>query len=483
MSGEYVDLDISTDSQAGLASFITLIQQTFPDYEPSAANLEWWVVQWMAQEVIDLAELAKTVGAKAFRAFGEKILGVPIISATSATTTATVTMTDNAGHYIPAGAQMSLLVGDDSYGFVTTADLTVLAGSTSGSVPVRAALEGSDVNLLTGDVEMIDAYNFVSSVVFDDPPSGGVDDESEGDYLGRLAETTRLLTPRPILASEVATYVRKVAGVDRATAIDNLDPGTNEVQRISVTGSPSSGGSTLTYSGQTTASIAYNSTAANVKSKLVALSNIGPADIIASGGPLPATPIDIEFVGNLGGQNVAQMTVTDSITGGDMTVTTTTAGVASDDTTEKAITVYPVDADGLPVSDEIKATVLAELEAVSEINFLYFVRDPNYNSVDVGYVAVPKRGYTDEQMIAACDGQLADYLSPADWGRTQFERWENLPTIYVNEIVSLLDRLDPVERVVSVQLALSGDTLTAADLDLVGPVALPIAGTISGATS
>src|SRR3954465_8763162 len=50
--------------------------------------------------------------------------------------------------------------------------------------------------------------------------------------------------------------------------------GTNEVQTITVTGTPTGGTFTLTYSTQTTAAIAYNATAAAVQTALEALSNI-----------------------------------------------------------------------------------------------------------------------------------------------------------------------------------------------------------------
>jgi hypothetical protein len=110
-----------------------------------------------------------------------------------------------------------------------------------------------------------------------------------------------------------------------------LDAGTNEVQSLAITGTPTSGTFTLTYSGQTTAAVPYNATATQVQTALRALSNIGYSDVSCTGGPLPGTPVVITFAGALASTNVAQITTTDTLGGGSApasAVTTTTPGVA-----------------------------------------------------------------------------------------------------------------------------------------------------------
>ena len=103
---------------------------------------------------------------------------------------------------------------------------------------------------------------------------------------------------------------------------------TNETQRITTTGTPSEGTFTLTYDGQTTSDLDYDSTAAEVDTALEALSNIDAGDVTCTGGPLPGTAIDVEFTGNLAGINVSEMTATPS-SAPSMTTGTTTPGVAS----------------------------------------------------------------------------------------------------------------------------------------------------------
>ncbi|MFI0929617.1 hypothetical protein ACH4TP_37700 [Streptomyces sp. NPDC021012] len=108
---------------------------------------------------------------------------------------------------------------------------------------------------------------------------------------------------------------------------------TDEVQTVTVTGAPTGGTYTLTLSGQTTAAIPYNATAAQIRTALEALSNIAPGDITVAGGPHPGSPVTVKFNGGpYQGEDVAQMTATASLTGGTtpgVTVTTTTAGGAA----------------------------------------------------------------------------------------------------------------------------------------------------------
>ncbi|MCA1220261.1 hypothetical protein [Streptomyces sp. 8L] len=108
---------------------------------------------------------------------------------------------------------------------------------------------------------------------------------------------------------------------------------TSEVQTVTVTGSPTGGTYTLTFSGQTTAGIAYNATAAQVKTALEALSNVNSGDVNVTGGPHPGTPVVVTFAGQFAGDDVAQMTASGTnLTGGStpaVTVATTSAGGAA----------------------------------------------------------------------------------------------------------------------------------------------------------
>src|SRR5262245_46081762 len=80
----------------------------------------------------------------------------------------------------------------------------------------------------------------------------------------------------------------------RGTILGEL-VGTNEVQTVTITGSPTGGTFTLTFGGQTTAPIAYNATAVQVQAALEALSTIGFPNVRVTGGPGPGTAFSVTF--------------------------------------------------------------------------------------------------------------------------------------------------------------------------------------------
>ncbi|WP_280186017.1 MULTISPECIES: hypothetical protein [Nocardia] len=101
----------------------------------------------------------------------------------------------------------------------------------------------------------------------------------------------------------------------------------NEIQTVTITGSPTGGSFTLTFQGQTTTSIAYNAAAAAVQSALEALSTIGTGNVTVTGAA--SGPYTCTFTGDLAQLNLPLMTATAALTGGTapgVTVTETQAG-------------------------------------------------------------------------------------------------------------------------------------------------------------
>lgn len=103
-------------------------------------------------------------------------------------------------------------------------------------------------------------------------------------------------------------------------------------ERQSVAVKATGGNYTLTYSGQTTANIAYNAAVATVQAALVALSNLAPGDVVVSGGVGNAdgdSPYYLTFGGTLEDTDVAEVTATDvdlTGTGKGVTIDTVSPG-------------------------------------------------------------------------------------------------------------------------------------------------------------
>lgn len=111
---------------------------------------------------------------------------------------------------------------------------------------------------------------------------------------------------------------------------------TNEVQLVTITGTPTGGTFSLTFNGQNTTDIAYNASASTVRAALAALSTVnGNANVGVTGSA--GGPYTVTFQGTLAGTDVAQMTASAAnLTGGTspaVTVTTSTGGL----TTAKAL--------------------------------------------------------------------------------------------------------------------------------------------------
>ncbi len=87
----------------------------------------------------------------------------------------------------------------------------------------------------------------------------------------------------------------------------------NEVQTLTITGSPTGGTWTATFKGDTTKPIAYNASPAAVALELASLKTIGAGNV-SVGGSVGAWAVT--FQGLLGNTNVPAMTVTGSLTGG-----------------------------------------------------------------------------------------------------------------------------------------------------------------------
>lgn len=137
----------------------------------------------------------------------------------------------------------------------------------------------------------------------------------------------------PVASSAESDPRKDGSGSDphsRASSVEDNVFEVNERQKVVVKGD--GGTFTLTYSGQTTSALDFDSTPAEVVAALEALSNIGVGDVAVTGGPgnLAADkPYYVTFQGALKESDVAQMTASATNltgTGKAVTVSTTTPG-------------------------------------------------------------------------------------------------------------------------------------------------------------
>lgn len=89
-----------------------------------------------------------------------------------------------------------------------------------------------------------------------------------------------------------------------------------ERQTITITGAPDSGNWRATFGGQQTGQIPHNASAQTVQTALAALSTIGAGNVRVTGGPGPATPWLVDFIGDLAFTDVALLTFSHTLGGG-----------------------------------------------------------------------------------------------------------------------------------------------------------------------
>lgn len=226
---DYVSSPIAVDPDELKARAYDYLRAAIPGWEPADGNLDAWLIEAVAELAAQVAEAASDATVAIFRWFGANLVDVPPIDPSAASVTTAWTMQDVAGYTIPAGTTIGWTSTRGALvGFQTAEDVVIASGSDAATgVLVVAVTEGADANGLTGTAQLVDGLDFVASVIAEDVTTGGTDGETDDAYLNRLAEELRLMAPRPIVPEDFATLARRVAGVDRAAALNGYDVAVN----------------------------------------------------------------------------------------------------------------------------------------------------------------------------------------------------------------------------------------------------------------
>ncbi|HEU5046076.1 MAG TPA: baseplate J/gp47 family protein [Nocardioidaceae bacterium] len=232
------DDDPTDPDELAEAAFDSLTEY-IPGYVPDDNSLENWLILALSRIAATNADVAKQMPLAAFRWYGQTVIGLQPNDAVAATTTITVTAVDDAGYTIPAGTNVGYqITGDVLVPFETTADVIIPPGSIAtpdGAVPIQALTAGASGNGYTPDqLVLIDALAWVDSIAATGATTGGLDGETDDQYVQRLINDLQLSTPTPILAAEFGAMARNVTGVFRAVGVDNYNPadGTTDNERM-----------------------------------------------------------------------------------------------------------------------------------------------------------------------------------------------------------------------------------------------------------
>jgi len=199
------------------------------------------------------------------------------------------------------------------------------------------------------------------------------------------------------------------------------------------------------------------------------------SDLMTLLSPRPILPQDFAVLAQRSVDGVARATAIDLYN----------PGPPIDANCPRCVTVVICDANGQPCSSAIKSQVDALLQSEREVNFLVFVADPSYTTIDVTFDVMAYAGYTASDVHDRVVQQLTDYLSPANWGvppygDTSARSWVNDTVVRYLELTEQANRVDGVWYVKSLQFRVAGGTFGTADVTLTGVAPMPQPGAISG---
>jgi len=264
------------------------------------------------------------------------------------TNTPFTSATEPVGETVIALTGMNTAVPDPT----TTTGVSVKFGSDTTEYTVTARTLGSGTNEVQ-DIEIdddVDGGNF--TLTFDSQTTGSIAWDASAAVvqaalqalssvgLGNVTVTQATPVWRATFAGDLAsTDVGMISGTDVdmasgdatsvtiAETIAGVD-NTNEVQSITVSGTVSGGNYTITFDGETTATMLYDASIAEIELNMESLDNIPQGECTVGGGALPGSPATLTFSGSLAGAQPEITVNSGSLTGGgSYVVATDTPGV------------------------------------------------------------------------------------------------------------------------------------------------------------
>ena len=276
---------------------------------------------------------------------------------------------------LPVGQQFILSLGGTS-----TAPITIGASSAATITNIDAALEAAGFGTTGND--FIVTGNFNNGFVI--------------EFTGDLELSNQALLQ--------ATWPLDV----EITATTNIQgSGQNEIQGVYFPAQPGGGDFTLTLGTETTASLAYDATAAEVQAALEALSNIGVGNVLVTKSSFgSAFLFQVEFVGS---NSLRPADFENNPTGNPLTidfsnlvasipsVTTISEGTSLNEVQEVVVNGTPtagdfklsfdgVETTGVINFDDDAAAILAQLNTIPVLNGNVFVRGDAENGFEIEFV-------------------------------------------------------------------------------------------------
>jgi hypothetical protein len=224
----YLDFDIETDVDTIAQLAYDEMASRISGWDPIVGEIDTAIIQAVARVAAQVRASAGIVPVGVFRYLATQFGMTPIL-ALPATGLATITALDTLGHTLPAGAQFTITdASGDDQAFQTVSDAVLTAGvSVLANVPITAVTPGVDGNSMPypGVLEPVDAIAWLSAAATQiTSTSGGLDAETDDEFLDRLVTKYLVMSATPILPIDFAIMALDVLPVgSRTYALDGYD--------------------------------------------------------------------------------------------------------------------------------------------------------------------------------------------------------------------------------------------------------------------
>jgi hypothetical protein len=149
---------------------------------------------------------------------------------------------------------------------------------------------------------------------------------------------------------------------------------------------------------------------------------------------------------------------------------------------EKMIAVSAINEDGTAISGPAKTAVQNYLQSQREVGFSVSIIDPTYTSIDVTATFKTLPGFDVTTAENNVEAAINNYLASKNWGvdASDPHLWIESKVVYRNEMIALISNVQEVDRVVTLQMGITGSALSStSDIGIGSPAALTQPGTIT----
>ena len=229
----FIDLTLHDKSPSDiLAAGVATLRARRTDWVPEPTNVEYALMEAMAVEIAEtlftLNRLPRTMMMILLERFG-------VVRDAGATPTVDVKFTavDDTGYVVPAGTEVSLPLGTNDYetnsdymSFFTNLDLTIVGGTTTGTVSASAQRRTTVANgIATGArMDVIDALSGIEIAETASVVAGGLSPETDQALLERGTQRLQRLVDTLLIPANFTQAALEDPRVFRALTLDNFDP-------------------------------------------------------------------------------------------------------------------------------------------------------------------------------------------------------------------------------------------------------------------